>query len=194
MIVVKVGGSLFDWPEFPARLRAYVESRRQERPVLIVGGGPAADWIRQLDRTFGLGAVKAHALAVRSLDLTARVVAEMVPGLEVAERFEDLEPLFTNGRIPVLAPRLPLDDDDRDSDRPLAKSWDVTTDSIAARLAVRLGAGELVLLKSVDAPPDASRDELARLRLVDPAFPEESRSLARVVVVNLRVGSVPVVL
>ena len=59
LTIVKVGGSLFDWPELPVRLTAYIEQRRAmgpiEQTVLIAGGGPAADWIRALDRIHGLG-------------------------------------------------------------------------------------------------------------------------------------------
>jgi aspartokinase-like uncharacterized kinase len=68
----------------------------------------------------------------------------------------------------------------------LPPSWDVTSDSIAARVAHLLRARELVLLKSAPLPPRVDRDEAARLGLVDPAFPEISSRLARVFYVNLR--------
>ena len=59
LAVLKVGGSLFDWPELPLRLAAYLGSRRAldpfERPVLIAGGGPAVDWKTQGFRRISLG-------------------------------------------------------------------------------------------------------------------------------------------
>ena len=48
----------------------------------------------------------------------------------------------------MFAPRWFLENIDRVSARPLAESWEVTTDSIAARVAVSLGADELRLLKA----------------------------------------------
>jgi hypothetical protein len=62
----------------------------------------------------------------------------------------------------------------------------VTSDSIAARLAVRLGAQELLLLKSAPLPPGADRAEAARLGLVDPAFPAVARPLRSVRYQHLR--------
>ncbi len=56
----------------------------------------------------------------------------------------------------------------------------------AARLADRLGAPELVLLKSAPLPTGANRAEAARLGLVDPAFPAASRNLPFVAYLNLR--------
>ena len=47
LTVIKVGGSLFDWPELPRRLTELIDARqaadRDERLVLIAGGGAAAD-------------------------------------------------------------------------------------------------------------------------------------------------------
>ena len=79
-----------------------------------------------------------------------------------------------------------------DEGRPdaLPASWDVTTDSIAARIAVRLGAGRLALLKSADLPEGITREEAARLGLVDARFPRVARSLDQVECVFLRGHSI----
>lgn len=183
-VVIKVGGSLLDWPPLGRRLGAYLESRRAERPLVIVGGGPSADVVRALDRVHGLGEVTAHHLALRALDLTAHLLAALVPGLDVVDRASALELVWNSGRVPVLAPRRFLDFEDRAD--PLERSWDVTTDSVAARVAERLGAAELVLLKSEQAPPGIDRERAADRGLVDRAFPRVSKALERVSYLNFR--------
>ena len=184
-VVIKVGGSLLEWVGLPDRLPTLLAE--QERPVvLIVGGGRAADLVRDLDRRHDLGEERAHALALRALDLTAHVLAALVPGLEVVPSVADLDRMKRSGQIPILAPRLFLDEDDRLGPAPLPHSWAVTSDAIAARVAVRLAAAELLLLKSAALPPGADRAEAARLGLVDPAFPTASRPLGRVSYRNLR--------
>ncbi len=185
-LVVKVGGSLLDWPPLGLRLGSYLRGRQDERLVVIVGGGRAADLVRDLDAAHGLGDARAHHLALRALDLTAHALTALVSGLRVVERTEALTDVWQSGRIPVLAPRLLLDDDDREAPDPLDRSWDVTTDSIAARVAVRLGAAELALLKSASLPPGSDRQEAAQRGLVDPAFPEVAKPLERVTYLNLR--------
>ena len=53
----------------------------------------------------------------------------------------------------------------------LKASWDVTSNSIACWLATRLGAGELVLVKSAEIARDHDTDRLLSVPgLVDPAF------------------------
>lgn len=187
-VVIKVGGSLFDWPDLPGRLAACLEGRasRGERPVLLAGGGRAADLVRDLDRAFAIGDVRAHRMALRSLDFTAHLLAAIVPALDVVDELGAIEAAWGRGRIPILAPSRFLIDDEGVSPDPLPPSWDVTSDSIAARLAVRLGAQSLVLLKSAPLPPGIDRREAARLGLVDPAFPAASRVLRDVVYLNLR--------
>jgi aspartokinase-like uncharacterized kinase len=187
-VVFKVGGSLFDWPDLPGCLSRLLSEHQAagRRTVVLAGGGPAVDFVRMLDRTFELGDRAAHHLALRSLDLTAHVLAALVPGLDVVDELAALDPVWERRRIPILAPRRFLDEHDSRSPSPLPHTWDVTSDTIAARVAVCLGAWELVLLKSTSLPPDTDRREAARLGLVDPLFPEASRDLERVFSIDVR--------
>jgi aspartokinase-like uncharacterized kinase len=187
-IVIKVGGSLFDWPELPRQLNAILleHSAARRNLVLLPGGGAAADFVRGLDRTFVLGDLPAHRLALRSLDLTAHALAALVPGLDVIDDVGNIAPFWKQGRTPLLAPRRFLEEHDRDDDDALPASWDVTSDSIAARVAVYLGGADLLLLKSAPLPPGADRRAAAELGLVDPLFPDVSRGLERVWYLNLR--------
>lgn len=188
-VVVKVGGSLFDWPGFSEKLASYLDRRRGDRLVLVVGGGRFADALRHYDSALALGEPASHALALRVLDVTARLVVAIVPGLEVVEDLEAIPDAWSRGKVPVLAPRRFLDGDDRSPD-PLPHAWTTTTDSIAARLTVRLGAGELVLLKSTPLPRLCDRSDAARLGLVDAEFPRTSAEIPLVIFQDLR-GSEP---
>jgi aspartokinase-like uncharacterized kinase len=185
-VVVKVGGSLLDWPGLPDALSTYLHARRDEPLVLLVGGGRSTDVVRDLDRIHQLGPTVAHRLALHSLDLTAQVLAAIVPGLVVVDRRDDLHVAWSNRRTPVFAPRPFLDEEDIRSPQPLPHSWDVTSDSIAARLAESLGASELALLKSAPPATAMSRREAAAAGLVDPVFPAAAARLERVSYRNLR--------
>jgi aspartokinase-like uncharacterized kinase len=185
-VVVKIGGSLLEWEALPERLRAYLDSRRAERLALVVGGGRAVDLIRDLDRVHGLGQERSHHLALRALDLTAHLLAALVVGLEVVSRLDRLDRVWSEGRTPILATRDVLAEVDRGSCEPLPHTWDVTSDSIAARLAAHLRAAELVLLKSTSLPAGSDRVGAARSGLVDPAFSDAAKTIERITYLNLR--------
>jgi 5-(aminomethyl)-3-furanmethanol phosphate kinase len=192
LVVIKVGGSLLDWPELPRRLLAFLDNEcGQEaclrgRAALVAGGGAFADLIRTMDQTHALGDQKGHHLAIKSLDLTAELLAALLPGSAVVHRQEDLRACRKLGQVPILAPGQLLEEvDDRGAD-PLPASWNVTSDSIAARIAVLLGARRLILLKSVGLSADIHRGEAARLGLVDAMFPAISSTLELVELVSLR--------
>jgi 5-(aminomethyl)-3-furanmethanol phosphate kinase len=109
-----------------------------------------------------------------------------MPGLVVVDAPASFEVVWNDLRVPLLAPRLFLDTIDRCADDPLPPTWHVTTNSIAARVAVHLGARELALLKSTPLPPRTTRAFASRRGLVDPAFPAVARPLASVTYLNLR--------
>ncbi len=185
IVVFKVGGSLLDWPGLPGRLSAYLRALPEVRPVLVVGGGRFADALLDLDRRHAIGEARAHTLALRVLDLTAHVLADLVPGLATVDEIAEVEGAWSRSLVPVLAPRRFLDRDDRSPD-PLPHAWSTTTDAIAARLAVRLRARELVLLKSADCPSGATIAEAAGLGLVDPEFARAAATIPTIVYRNFR--------
>jgi 5-(aminomethyl)-3-furanmethanol phosphate kinase len=192
LVLIKVGGSLLDWPELPGRLAALLDAQwghaacLRDKAVLIAGGGPFADLIRTMDQTHDLGDQKAHRLAIRSLDLTAELLAALLPGFAVVHRPEDLWASRNLGQVPIVAAGRFLEEVDDCGPDPLGASWDVTSDSIAARIAVLLGAKRLVLLKSIGLSADIDRGEAARLGLVDAMFPRIASELEVVELVCLR--------
>lgn len=188
--IIKVGGSLLDWPDLPDRLLRFLGQRREAdpgfRPVLFCGGGPFADALRRLDRTHRLGDYAAHRLAIQAMDLASTVLLCIVPGAVGVDRLEALHDKREPDDIPLLVPSLVLDELDSQEKCPLPATWDVTSDTLAAWVAGRLQAQSLVLLKSASLPDGATRDLAARLKLVDPFFPLISTAVDRVEYLNLR--------
>ena len=184
-LVVKAGGSLLDWPELPGRLAAWLRCVGSTRLVLIAGGGSVVGAVRALDRAHGLGEKRSHALALRALDLTAELLAGLVPRLVVVDRPDEVDDVWNAGQIPVLKPRWFLEHVDAVAPDALPETWQTTSDSIAARLAAHIGAG-LILLKSIAPEPAWDRAQASRQGFLDPMFPIASAALERVRVVNLR--------
>ena len=58
--VIKVGGSLLDWPPLPRAIGSWLATQPAALNVLICGGGPLAETIRRADRDFRLGDETAH--------------------------------------------------------------------------------------------------------------------------------------
>ncbi len=142
--------------------------------------------IRELDRIHHLGDQTAHRLALHAMELSARILAALVPRALVLSDVGGLCSAWSAGGIPILAPSLVWREIESSGHEVPPMSWDTTSDSIAARIAVSLAADRLILLKSAPLSPGTNRGDAARLGLVDPIFPVVARSLARVEYVNLR--------
>ena len=146
-LVIKVGGGLLEHVEHLDRLlRAIAEAARARRVVVVPGGGPFADAVRDADGLLGLGANAAHWMAILGMDQYAHLLTSRVSGAVVVSTREEIDSALGQGQIPVLAPSRWLSSVD-----PLPHSWDVTSDSIASWLAGELGARRLLLVK----PPGA---------------------------------------
>ncbi len=187
--VVKVGGSLFDLPDLGSRLRRWLrEDCSDARVVLIPGGGGAADVIRDLDRCHGLGEETAHWLALRAVSLNAHFLAALLPSACVAGEVDAIHRAWDKNLLPILDVHEFARSDEGNADH-LPHRWAVTSDALAARVAIVMQARHLVLLKSTTIPDDVDWTEAGRLGLVDEMFAEvlrEAPAALEVSVVNLR--------
>lgn len=163
-LVLKLGGSLAE----SGRLRAALALvRRARRPVVVVpGGGPFADAVREAQGALGLSDAAAHDMALLAMHQMAHAMMDLEPRLAAADTLVAVARAWRGRRVPVWLPmRLSA------GDRRIPRDWSITSDGLAARLAERLGDVELVLLKSCSVPAGASARTLARRGIVDPLFP-----------------------
>jgi aspartokinase-like uncharacterized kinase len=182
LVVVKVGGSLYDYVELRPRLRRYLESIKPAHVAIFPGGGPFANAVRLIDRVHALGEEPSHWIAVRSLSLAAHFLKQLLGNTaEVVSSLPQCQVLWERDKIAVVDPE-DFACDDAKSEHPLPKTWELTSDSLALRLAQRWQADRLILLKSTESPV-TSRAE----GIVDPCFERlRANYFVEVSVVNLR--------
>lgn len=188
--VVKLGGSLLDKPDFPDRVNHFLAKLPHRKTAIMIGGGDLIDAMRTLDDRFPLDLVSMHWRCVRLLRHTWEIAAELLPELEPIGSKADLQ-RWTDDPEKRSSALVAVDSfyfpDDPDSLR-LPTSWATTTDSIAALLAHRLSAEELVLCKSCPLPDAIDWSEAARRELVDAAFPNIVEGIKHVTWTNLADG------
>jgi aspartokinase-like uncharacterized kinase len=152
--VIKVGGSLLDAPDLPDRLFAWLEGLPPARCVLLAGGGGLVEELRRLDKLRPLGEAAAHWAAVSTLDVTAWMLAAWMQEFDITSDYMALQDRLYDAEEPIiLAPaRFLREVEPKLMGTRLARSWEVTSDSIAVRLGTILVADDVILLKS--APPE----------------------------------------
>lgn len=138
--VVKLGGSTADEPVLDDWIAALAGSAL---PLVIVpGGGPFADEVRNAQKRMGFSDHAAHAMAILAMEQFGHVILDRNDRLVAARSLEDMDRALAGGKIPVWLPSsLALSAGD------IPETWDVTSDALAAWFAGRLGADALLLVK-----------------------------------------------
>jgi 5-(aminomethyl)-3-furanmethanol phosphate kinase len=142
-VVVKLGGGVLACPEhLTAVLATLAAAARNQRLLVVPGGGPFADAVREVDRRVTLSDDAAHWMAVLAMEQYAHLIAARLAAATLVEDPREVAAALAAGHVPVLVPYQWL----RAAD-PLPHSWDVTSDSIAAWVAGAVRARRLVLVK-----------------------------------------------
>ncbi|MFL5028633.1 MAG: dihydroneopterin aldolase [Xanthobacteraceae bacterium] len=163
--VVKLGGSYAGSAELKSWLNALTACAGHV--VLVPGGGPFADTVRDAQRSMGFDDRAAHHMALIAMEQYGYALTSLGRRLARAASLAAIRRALGAGKVPVWSPaRMVL----AAADVPC--SWDVTADSLAAWLAGRLGAKQVLLVKQIRPPgPSISARDLVARGLVDPAFP-----------------------
>jgi dihydroneopterin aldolase len=162
--VVKLGGSLLATPDILRRwLRPLAAAGG--RLVVVPGGGPFADAVRTAQRSMGFDDRTAHRMALLAMEQYGLLLASLEPRLVPAETIGAVRAALRRKYVAIWFPARLAGDADG-----IEENWDVTSDSLAAWLALQLGASALWLVKSCAVPvQDPAR--LAAAAVVDAKFP-----------------------
>lgn len=165
-IVAKLGGSLAGDPTLSHWLRE-LSRNRSARFVVVPGGGPFADAVRAAQARWRFSDDVAHAMAIHAMDQFGRMLGGIESGSIPCSTVDQIEQAWSDGSLPVWLPGRLME-----QDRDLEHTWNVTSDTIAARLANLLQASGLLLVKSCDLP-DQQVDAavMAAAGVVDAALP-----------------------
>jgi aspartokinase-like uncharacterized kinase len=162
-IIVKLGGSLARERQFARWVEAVRHSK--SGAIIVPGGGPFADCVRDAQRSMRFSDAAAHRMALLAMEQFAIACAASFPEALLIGEEAQLR-LIGEARTAFWLPsRMALGADD------LPENWQVTSDTLAAWLALRLAASALVIVKSVGAKTDPiAADALVEREIVDPLF------------------------
>jgi hypothetical protein len=196
LVIYKLGGSLLTLNDLDRRLASLFKLRvplpsksTDDRPIdraVLVGGGSVADLVRGWDRTQNLGGERSHDLALAAMAFNARFVNALLRHSVLVNKKSSLRKACADDAIAVLDPPAVLEEAEKRSTQRLPRSWDVTSDSIAAFLSISWRATALVLVKSSPRPAGQSAAAAARRGLVDKYFSEVAGRVPVVAWANLR--------
>ena len=143
--VLKVGGSLAEYPVSLRKLCEKLSVLARDHKILVVpGGGKFADTVREFDKAFGLSKTAAHKMAVLAMDQYGLFLSDITPNSYTTYSLESIKKA-KSGKLPIFLPSRFMF-----HRNPLEHSWDVTSDSIAAHIAGVLNAEKLILVTDVD--------------------------------------------
>lgn len=169
MWIIKIGGSLLGAPELQYWLDLIVKLSNGQ-VIIVPGGGLFANAVREAQQLSNSNDAVAHQLALLAMDqfgiLLAGMHADLVTAsseLEIAERGWQHQGIVWLPSKMVLA------------DQTIPQNWQVTSDSLSAWLANKLGAEQLILLKSKSLINDQKDQSilaqcLVEEDLIDPNF------------------------
>lgn len=165
MWIVKLGGSLAG----DCTLKSWLDTLARcggGRVVIVPGGGPFADAVRDAQELWGFSDGTAHDMALLAMEQYGLMLAGLCHSLAPARSQDEIYAVLKNAGVVVWLPAAMAGACDE-----IPLSWDVTADSLSAWLANRMSAERLVLVKSCAIPASLEAAELARLGIVDAAFP-----------------------
>lgn len=140
--VVKVGGSFQRYPAALKKLCSILKRVSNHHRLLIVpGGGDFAELVRKTQAKYKFSDLAAHLMAIQSMEIYGLMLHDLIGGSVLKDVLKDSRSSGCAIFLPFRALRRTGE---------LKAGWDVTSDSIAAWVASKIGCKKLILVKLVN--------------------------------------------
>lgn len=159
MRVVKLGGSLLESGKLFACLKHIIP--QNQKTVVVCGGGVFADTVRNAQKKWHFDDVAAHEMAILAMQQTAILCQNLQSEFALMSKVST----FKNHPLAIWSPDLA-----ELNKAEIKPSWNVTSDSLAAWLAKKLKADELIIVKSCEVDSTLTLAELTEKFIIDSAF------------------------
>ena len=167
MVIVKLGGSLFNSRLLPNWLDKLATLSQRESIIIVPGGGPFADQIRQAQQQHNIDDAHAHHMALLAMSQF---------GLLLLSLCDRSIPLYYPTQAPFKAPEnmlsIWLPDNNLLKEKQIRQNWETTSDSLALWLAHQLKPKKLTLLKHKIQQYN-SIQTLSKIGTLDLTFPKQ---------------------
>ena len=161
MKVIKLGGSLLETGQMFGCLKRIVEST--EQTIVVCGGGDFANQVRKAQKKWYFDDIAAHEMAILAMQQVAVMCQNLQSEFVIALLITEIK----NQRHIIWSPNI-----DELNAAEIPATWDITSDSLAAWLAIKLNADELIVVKSCYIDTELTMDELREQCVVDSTFDE----------------------
>lgn len=144
--LIKLGGSLLGDLANCRKLATLFDSLAEtKRIVLFPGGGPIDNYIESLDEQLSFAPEIHHQLCARAQDQTGLIFGSLCNRAEFFTSPVELPAIQKARKVAIMLPMKMIVDLDV-----FAKSWQITSDTMAAYFAATLGAKKFSILTNVD--------------------------------------------
>lgn len=168
MWVLKLSGRLAEDPRLPAWLDLVVQLGGG-RVAVVPGRGPFGDAARRLDTQRGADPAARHNLQMLAMAQQAYWLQAQEPALQIASSEGEIRHVLRRGRAAVWRPF------DLLRDHADAHSTAASSDLLALRLASRLNAERLLIVKAVPVDRQAGPEAWVAQGLLEAEFAQRAR-------------------
>lgn len=161
--VIKLGGSLEQSKQLIDCLNC-IANNIKDHIIIVPGGGLFADHVRQSQQQWQFSDVIAHEMAILAMQQMALLFHSLQPNFQCLNTVKDIESQINKKVKIIWSPKI-----SELNQAGIQASWDVTSDSLSAWLAMQLQANQLCLIKATNVP-NANMTQLIKRGIIDKAF------------------------
>ncbi len=160
--VIKIGGSLASNGALGQCLEKIAAQSRPDT-LVVPGGGMFAEQVRQAQKQWQFDDEAAHQMAILAMQQVALLYKSLQADWQIVSSWADL---YTHSEsIRIWSPDIAeLNKED------IPATWGMTSDSLAAWLAGKINAKELIVLKSIEIGTEHNISAMQRAGIVDLEF------------------------